>query len=57
MFYVGLAIGMMVGSLCGVAYIALAIAGKQADERVTEPCSKDYCTKACKGWNVCDEKW
>ena len=32
MFYVGLAIGVMIGGMCGVAYMALAIAGKQAYE-------------------------
>lgn len=33
-FYTGLAIGVMAGSLCGVAYMALVIAGKREDERV-----------------------
>jgi hypothetical protein len=32
-FYTGLAIGVMVGSLCGVAFVSLAVIGKQADER------------------------
>lgn len=57
MFYIGLAVGIMLGGLCGVAYMALAITGKREGERVAEPCSKDCCTKACKAWNVCDEKW
>ncbi len=37
MFWIGLAVGCMVGSLTGVAYVSMVVLGKQADERMMPP--------------------
>jgi hypothetical protein len=34
MFYIGLAVGIMLGSLCGVAFVSMVVVAKEADERM-----------------------
>jgi len=41
MFWIGVAIGCMVGSLMGVAYVSMVVIGKQADERTVWGKRKD----------------
>jgi len=34
MFWIGIAISCMIGSLVGVAYLSLVVLGREADERM-----------------------
>ena len=35
-FWIGLAVGCMIGSLTGVAYVSMVVLGKESDERMPE---------------------
>lgn len=45
-FWIGLVIGCMVGTLVGVAFLSMVIAGKEADERMVKPEKKGFEGKA-----------
>lgn len=54
----GLAIGAIVGTVCGYALCAMMVIGKEADKTYgSQQCTMSNCNKKCPGWFVCDDKW
>lgn len=57
MFWFWIIIALLVGGSVGVVTMSMMFVAKDTDRKLAEYCSKPNCTKACKGWELCDNKW